>query len=105
MVDEVSLFVNEAPIHLDDFARGFVNHTLGGMVAALKGMGKIETLNVTIEADRVEIILNNTLVATKPFVSKIMKNTLVGLVSSLKGVNEINKIRISIRRAPGANQS
>ena len=98
MTREVSLFVNDAPITLDYFVLGFIDHTLGGMLAALEGTGEIETLDVTIEGDKVTINLNNALVSTNPFVNKIIKSTIAGMLSPLRGVDEINKVRIDIRR-------
>ncbi len=95
---QVSLSVNDAPIETDYFVQGFIDHTLGGILAALEGTGEIEILDVSIEGDEVKINLNNALVPTNPFASKIIRNTIVGMVSSLKGVNEINKVKISISR-------
>ena len=98
MTRELSLLVNDAPIALDYFARGFIDHTLGGILAALEGTGEIETLNVAIEDDKVTINLNNAVVPINPFVNKIIRNTIVGMVSSLKGVSQINKMNISVKR-------
>ena len=98
MTREVRLFVNDAPIDLDYFVLGFIDHTLSGMLAALEGTGEIKTLDVTIQGDKVTINLNNALVPTNPFVNKIMKNTIVGMLSSLRGVDEINKVKIDIKR-------
>jgi len=98
MTRELSLLVNDAPIALDYFAQGFIDHTLGGILAALEGTGEIETLNVAIEDDKVTINLNNAVVPINPFVNKIIRNTIVGMVSSLKGVSQINKMNISLRR-------
>jgi hypothetical protein len=95
---EVSLFVNDAPIDLDYFVQGFIDHSLGGMLAALEGTGEIETLDVTIEGDKVTINLNNALVPTNLFVNKIIKSTIVGMLSPLRGVDEINRVKIDIRR-------
>jgi len=98
MTRQVSLLVNDAPIALDYFVRGFIDHTIGGMLAALEGTGEIEILDISIEDDEVKINLNNAPVPANRFVSKIIRNTIVGMVSSLKGVSETNRINISIRR-------
>ena len=98
MTEQVSLSVNDAPIELDYFARGFIDHTLGGILAALEGTGEIEALDVTIEGDKVTINLNNALVPINYFVNKIIRNTVVGMVSSLRGASEINRLNITIRR-------
>ncbi len=98
MTREISLFVNEAPISLDYFVRGFIDHTLGGMVAALEGAGEVNTLDVAVEGDNVTIYLNGALVPTNLFASKIIKSTIAGMLSPLKGVGEIEKVKIAIRR-------
>ena len=98
MTREVSLFVNDVPIDLDYFVLGFIDHTLGGMLAALEGTGEIKTLDVAIEGDKVTINLNNAPVPTNLFVNKIIKSTIVGMLSPLRGVDEINKVKIAIRR-------
>ena len=98
MTREVSFSVNDAPVSLDYFVQGFIEHTVSGMVAALEGTGEIEALDISIEGDEVKINLNNALVPTKTFVNKIIKSTLAGLASSLKGVGEIDKMNITIRR-------
>jgi len=98
MTKQVSLSVNDVPIELDYFVQGFIDHVMGGILTGLKGTGEIESLNVSIEGDRITINLNNALVPVNPFANKIIKNTIVGMVSSLKGVSEINKMNISSRR-------
>ena len=98
MTREVTLFVNDAPISLDYFVLGYIDHTLGGMLATLEGTGEIETLEVAIEGDEVTIDLNDALIPINPFVTKIIRNTIVGMVSSLRGVGEIERLKINIRR-------
>ena len=82
---QVSLSVNDVPIALDYFVEGFIDHTIGGILSALEGIGEIKTLDISIEADKVTINLNNAVVPINPFVNKIIRNTIVGMVSSLKG--------------------
>ena len=98
MTRQVSLLVNDTPIVLDYFVQGFIDHTCGGMLAALEGTGEIESLEVSIAGDDVKISLNNNPVPTKPFVNEIIKSTVFGMISSLKGVSEINKVKIGVRR-------
>ncbi len=98
MTREVSLLVNGAPIALDYFVLGFIDHTLGGVLAALEGTGEIKTLEVSIEGDKVVISLNSAHVPTNHFASKIIRNTIVGMVSSLKGVGEVDRINLNIIR-------
>ena len=98
MTGQVTLQVNEAPIPLYYFAEGFVDHTLSGIVAALKGTGEIASLDVAIDGESVSVTLNGAVVPVNLFASKIIRNTLTGLVSSLKGVGVAEKIAIAIRR-------
>lgn len=95
---QVSLSVNDAPIELDYFVQGFIDHVMGGMIAALRGTGEIESLDVSILGDTVTINLNNAVVPVNPFVNRITKNTIVAMVSSLKGVSNIDRMNLSIRR-------
>ena len=98
MTRQISLLVNSQPIPLDYFVAGFIDHTVGGMLAALEGTGAIDTADISIEGETVAIDLNNAPVPIKPFVSKIMRNTIVGMVSPLKGVSEISSLKVSVKR-------
>ena len=98
MTRQVSLLVNDAPISLDYFVLGFIDHTTGGMIAALEGTGEIKTLELTIDGDKVAINLNNAAVSIKPFVIKIIRSTVAGMLSSLKGVGEIDRVKLNITR-------
>ena len=95
---KVNLSVNDVPIELDYFVQGFLDHVLGGMVAALKESGEIKSLDVSILGDTVTINLNSAVVLINPFVNRITRNTIVGMVSSLKGVSSIDRVNISVRR-------
>ena len=98
MTRQARLLVNNQPIELDYFVLGFVDHTVGGMLAALKGTGEIKKADISIEGDKVTVNLNGAVVSTSLFVSKILKSTITGMVSTLKGVGEINKVDITIER-------
>ena len=98
MTRQVSLLVNDQPIQLDYFVQEFIDHTIGGILAALEGTGEIKNVDISFKGEEVTINLNNAVVPIKPFVSKIVKNTIVGMVASLKGVGEINKVNIAIER-------
>ena len=99
MTKQVSLSVNDKPIDLDYFVHGFIDHTVGGMLASLEGTGEIESLDLTIdEAGQVTVNLNNAPVLINFFANKIIKSTVTGMLSPLRGVSEVNKVNISIRR-------
>ena len=99
MTKQVGLSVNDAPIELDYFIQGFIDHVTGGILGALSGTGEIGSLDLSIdEGGQVTVNLNNALVPINPFVNKVIKNTIVGMVSSLKGVSEIKSLEITIGR-------
>jgi len=98
MTRQVSLSLNDQPVELDYFVQGFIDHTIGGMLATLKGTGEIKDLDISLEGDEITINLNSAAVPTNPFVSKIITNTIMGMVSSLKGAGEIRSVKITIER-------
>jgi len=98
MTRQVSLLLNDQPVELDYFVQGFIDHTIGGMLATLKGTGEIKDLDISLEGDEITINLNSAVVPTNPFVSKIITNTIMGMVSSLKGAGEIRSVKITIER-------
>lgn len=98
MTRQVSLLVNDQPIELDYFVQNFIDHTIGGILAGLEGVGEIKSVVISIEGDKVTINLNNAVLPINPFVSKIVRNTTVGMVSSLKGVGEISRVNITIKK-------
>jgi len=98
MTRQISLLVNNQAIELDYFVQGFIDHTVEGILAGLKGIDEIKTVDISVEGDKVTISLNDSVIPTNPFVSKIVKNTIVGMVSSLKGVDEVNRVKLTIIR-------
>jgi hypothetical protein len=98
MTKRIALSINNEPIELDYFVQGFIDHTTGGIVEALRGTGKINTLHISIETSDVKITLNNGIVPINTFAGKIIKNTLFGMASSLKGVDNISQLEIDIER-------
>ena len=98
MTKQVSLLVNDKPIGLDYFVQGFIDHTTGGMIAALEGTGEMKTLELSIDGDKVAVSLNSAEVPVNPFVSKIIRSTVVAMVSTLKGVGEIDRVKLNIVR-------
>jgi len=99
MTRQVNLLVNDEPIALDYFVEGFIDHTTGGMIAALEGTGEIKTLELTIDGEMVSIKLNNDEVPIKPFVSTIVRSTVAGMLSPLKGVRDTKRVKLNITRS------
>lgn len=99
MTREISLTVNDKPIQTDYFVAGFIDHTVGGMLAALEGTGDIGSMILDVdEGGQLTINLNNAQVSINPFVNDIVLSTLKGLFSTLKGVDEIKKLHLTIKR-------
>jgi hypothetical protein len=98
---EVRLTVNDAPIELDPFVRGYIDHVVEGILASLKGIGEIRDVDLSIEGDHVSIVLNGAAIPLNPFVTKIIRSTMMGVASSLKGVRgdrAIERMGVSIKR-------
>ena len=98
MTVKLSLIVNNASIDTDYFVEGFIDHTVSGMIQALKGTGEMKDLNVAIERDNVTIILNGAAVPLSVFANKIIRSTIIGMVSTLKGVNDIGKLSLVLHK-------
>ncbi len=98
MSKQVSLWVNDECIPIDYFVSGFIDHTVGGIVASLTGTGEIRTLELSIHGSQVTISLNNGQIPVNEFVNKIIGSTITGMVSTLKGVSNIKSVKITIKR-------
>ena len=95
---KVSLHVNDAPIEIDYFVQGFIDHVTAGIIAALSGTGSIGDLDLCVEGAGVTIKLNSVDVPLNAFAIVIIKSTVLGMVSTLKGVGEVRTLRISLSR-------
>jgi hypothetical protein len=95
---QVALHVNDAPIEIDYFVQGFIDHVLSGMLNALRGTCRVKNLALSMEGDVVTIDLNGSTVPINDFVNKIIKNTVLGMVTSLKGVSKVKKLKIEVSR-------
>lgn len=95
---EVRLTVNDTPIELDHFVRGYIDHVVKAILASLKGTGEIRGVDLSIEGDHVSIVLNGAAIPLNPFATRIIRATMAGIVSSLKGVGTIERLHISIAR-------
>ena len=99
MTRQISLTVNSAPISLDYFVQGFVDHTVSGMVEALETTEPVKTLSLSIDGDQVAITLNSRPVTINAFVMKIVKSTTLGMISPLKGVSApVNQLKLDVTR-------
>jgi hypothetical protein len=94
----VSLSVNNAPIALNDFIQGYIEHVTSSILASLRGTADIESVTIAIEGDQVSIVLNHAGVPLNPFVSRIIRSTMLGMVSALKGVSTIERMQVLLTK-------
>jgi hypothetical protein len=95
---QVSLFVNDAPINLDNFVRGYIELVVDGILASLKGTGTMKEVALTIEGDHVSIVLNDAVLPLNPFATRIIRSTLVGMISTLHGFYTIERMQLNIKK-------
>jgi hypothetical protein len=93
---KAKLEVNKISIEMNDFVEELLARTTLGIVAALKGTGDVQILELRQEKGNVEITVNGRDVPLTPFPNDIIRNTLTGLVSSLKEVDDIDSVDISV---------
>lgn len=98
MATRVVLVVNDRPVQLDKFVAGFIENTVVGMAASLKGVAEISSLSLDITGGTVALSVNGGAVTTLAFVSRIIRSTVFGMVATLKGVGEIDRVVINIER-------
>jgi hypothetical protein len=95
---QVTLAVNDAPIALNNFVKGYIDRVVSGIIASLKGTGAIQGVKLSIAGDQVSLVLNKEAVPLSPFVTQIIHNTIVGIITSLKKVSTVERIEITITR-------
>jgi hypothetical protein len=98
MTKRINLSVMDVPIEMDYFVQRFVDHTVGGIVSSLEGVGDMRDIEVRINGRDVSVSVNATDVPLNEFAAAIVSNTVRGMVSSLKGVESTEKIQIGIQR-------
>ena len=98
MSRQVSLSVNNEPIQLEFFVENLIDHVVGGIIAALEGVGEPRTVELAINQGAVSLSVNEAQVPANPFVSKVITSTIFALASCLKGVGHIEYLRIDIKR-------
>jgi hypothetical protein len=76
----------------------FLEQTLSGMVAALKDVGSIKDLELTVEGENVNLILNGAGITLNSMTSNMIATTILALVSVVQEENEINKLKIVINK-------
>jgi hypothetical protein len=98
MTGNFRLIINNTSIDMHPFLNQFIEHTVIGMLEALKDTGKIKDLDLTVKGENVKINLNGDLVPLNTMTSKLIKSTIMGMVSTLPGVNDIKDLSISVHQ-------
>jgi hypothetical protein len=98
MTEDLSLIINGAPIQTHPFVVKFIDHTVSGMIEALKGTGKIKDLNLGVEGEYVTLNLNGVLIPTNAMTSKMIKSTIFGMVSTIQGMEDIHTLSIIVHK-------
>ena len=98
MIDNFRLVINDKAIDTHPFIEKFIEHTVNGMLEALKDTGKIKDLDLTVKGKEVQINLNGELVHINSMTTNLIISTIVGMVSTLPGVQEINNLSISVHK-------
>jgi len=94
---KTELAVNDAAVELNPFVGEFLTRTVVGGISSLRGVEKVEDLELFLEGDDVKLVVNGEELPLTPFPRDIIKGTVSGLVSSLKGVGRIESVKISVR--------
>lgn len=90
------LWVNKKPIPMNSFVEDFLSHTVVGAVTSLRGVQKIQKVEIHQKKGDVEISVNGGGIPLTPFPNDIISGTLVGMVSSLRDIDDIDSIDITI---------
>jgi hypothetical protein len=98
MIVNFRLVINDKAIDTHPFIEKFIEHTVNGMLEALKDTGKIKDLDLTVKGEDIKIILNGELVHTNSMTGKLIRSTIVGMVSTLQGVQDIKNLSISVHK-------
>jgi hypothetical protein len=85
---KAKLRVNKITVDMNPFVENFLAHTVVGMVASLRGVEKLQSLDMHQEKGEVKIKVNSEEIPLTPFPNDIICNTLTALVSSLKDVDK-----------------
>jgi hypothetical protein len=98
MIDNFRLVINDKAIDTHPFIEKFIEHTVNGMLEALKDTDKIKDLDLTVKNEGVKINLNGKLVHINSMTSKLIQSTIVGMVSTLQGVQDIKNLSLSVHK-------
>ena len=98
---QVMLSINDAPIALNDFVQGYIDHVVSAILTSLRGTAEIQGIDLSIDGERVSVLLNNEAVPLNPFAARIILSTMLGMASSLKGVSTIERMRVNIKKDKG----
>ncbi|MFC2040491.1 hypothetical protein ACFLTW_04900 [Chloroflexota bacterium] len=84
MAEQITLKRSNREIPLGPFTAGFLARTTLGMASALKGVGLIHQLEITIEESSVRLVVNGAEVPVNDFAGGIIRSTIIGMLAPLK---------------------
>lgn len=85
---KTKLWVGKITIEVNAFVEDFLARIVVGMVSSLRGVDKIQSLEIHQERGNVKITANDEDIPMTPFPNDIICNTLTALISSLKDVDK-----------------
>ena len=94
---ETKLWVNGMLVELNPFVEEFLARTVIGAVSALKGVEKIENLELDVERGDVRVMVNGSEITITPFPNDFIANTFTGLISTLKGIDKVESFRVDVK--------
>jgi hypothetical protein len=95
---ELSVTANGQPLELSGFPRDFVAKTVVGAAQSLKGVDKVEKLELTLNYGKIKMTVNDQNIPLTPFPTLILARTLIAMISTLKGVEgEVNNLEIKLK--------
>lgn len=95
-VPETSLFVNNTPIELNEFAHQYIAQIVLCAVSMLKGGNDVKTLVYSLDGNVSSLTINNLSVPLSAFPRDALRGTFSGMASSLRGVDKVNSLRIEM---------
>jgi hypothetical protein len=98
MYDRFRLIINGAAIDTHPFIDKFIEHTVIGMLSALKNTGEVKDLDLSIQDNAVKINLNGALTPINAMTGNLIKGTILGMISIIQEPSETANLRIVIHK-------
>ena len=85
---KAKLRVNKITVDMNDFVEDFLAHTVVGMASSLRGVDKIQNLEMHQEKGKVTIKVNGEETPLTLFPNDVIYTTLTALISTLKDIDK-----------------